>query len=209
MGSLEIILFAVLMLIYLLILGVAIACYVVSSYAGYTIAKRLYIKNPWLAWIPIGNYWIDGCIANLFDERQGCNRKWQKVLVTLAAIVFGMVLLTYVVMIGMMIYTFVNQEYMDDTSAGFIGAFIIMYIILIFAVLVSLALQVCHAICRYKIFEALAPQKAIKYIILDTIVPMAGPICMLKHKDKCDPLWKCADESHEVAEEQYNTENYF
>lgn len=209
MSSLNIIMFAVLLLVYLLILGVAIACYVVSSYAGYTIAKRLYIKNPWLAWLPIGNYWIDGCIANLFDERNGYNRKWQKVLLVLSAVAFGVVLLCYVLIVGLMISSIATQGYIDDTSMTFIGMFIIMYIIVIFAALAGTALQACHIICRYKIFESLAPEKAIKYIILDTIVPMAGPICMLKHKDKCDPGWSYVEGSYETADAVNDEENYF
>ena len=55
--------FAVMML---LIIGYGIVCYIFQSISLYTIAKRRGIKNPWLAWLPFGDYWIIGSISDDF-----------------------------------------------------------------------------------------------------------------------------------------------
>ena len=41
--------------------------YILSSVGLYTIAKRRGIKNPGLAWVPVANYWIIGCISDQYQ----------------------------------------------------------------------------------------------------------------------------------------------
>ena len=40
--------------------------YVLRSLGLYTIAKRRGIHNPWLAWLPVGDYWITGSISDQY-----------------------------------------------------------------------------------------------------------------------------------------------
>jgi len=54
-----------LMLIYLLFLLVMIALYIYSGFALMKIAKKTNTKNPWLAWIPIGNIVLMANIAKM------------------------------------------------------------------------------------------------------------------------------------------------
>lgn len=46
---------------------VALVGYIFQSIGLYTIAKNRGINNPWLAWLPIGNYWIAGSIADQYQ----------------------------------------------------------------------------------------------------------------------------------------------
>ena len=62
--------------VWLIAIGIGIAIYVLGSLGLYTIAKRRYINNPWLAWIPIGNYWIAGCLAD--QQRLGMEENDKK-----------------------------------------------------------------------------------------------------------------------------------
>jgi hypothetical protein len=40
--------------------------YIFSSKGMYAIAKRRGIEKPWLAWVPVGNMWLLGCISDQF-----------------------------------------------------------------------------------------------------------------------------------------------
>lgn len=42
----------------------SIAGYILLSLGVYTIAKRRGIGNPWLAWVPLGQSWMLGCISD-------------------------------------------------------------------------------------------------------------------------------------------------
>ena len=68
---------AVVAVVLLICSMVGIASYVMTSLSVYTIAKRREINNPWLAWIPVANYWIVGSIADDYDEKNGIKRKWR------------------------------------------------------------------------------------------------------------------------------------
>ena len=70
----------------LLVVGLfAIIGYIFRSIGLYTIAKRRGIANPWLAWLPVGYYWIAGSIADQYQyvENGAVNNK-RKILLALS-----------------------------------------------------------------------------------------------------------------------------
>ena len=74
---------------YLLILGFAIASYVMQSLALYGIAKKRDLKNVWLSWVPFANYWVIGSVTDDFDAQNGQKRKWRITLLTFALILLA------------------------------------------------------------------------------------------------------------------------
>ena len=64
-----------------------IAMYVLTSLGLYTIAKRRAIRNAWLAWIPVVNCWIIGCISDQYRYVvKGQMKSRRKSLLTLSVI---------------------------------------------------------------------------------------------------------------------------
>lgn len=173
-------------LIYLGLVALGIASYVMTSYSLCTIAKRRQIKNPWIAWIPVASDWTMGSIADDYDAQNGMKRKWRVVLITIT-IIF---LVGYILSYFALIWTFADYEFMYQfsymlPSAGEILALIIpLYIFIIFAVVGALVLETCRGICLYKIYESTVPQKAVRYLLLSLLVPMANAICLMICKDK-------------------------
>ncbi len=56
------------LLVFLLVMMVwALVCYVLTAAGFCAVAKRRGINNPWLAWIPIANYWIIGSISDQYQ----------------------------------------------------------------------------------------------------------------------------------------------
>ena len=45
----------------------AVLTYVLTSLSLYTVATRRGIQNPWLAWIPVADRWIMGCISDQYQ----------------------------------------------------------------------------------------------------------------------------------------------
>ena len=56
--------FALYAVVILFSLAVSAVFYVLQSLSLYTIANRRGIRNPWLAWIPVGSSWTIGCISD-------------------------------------------------------------------------------------------------------------------------------------------------
>lgn len=48
--------------------GLALASYALLAWGLYTIAQRRGINKPWLAWIPVANLWILGCVSDQYRQ---------------------------------------------------------------------------------------------------------------------------------------------
>lgn len=68
---------------------VAVASYVFTALAMYTIAQRREIKKAWLAWVPVLNVWILGSISDQYRYvAKGEIRNKRKVLLTVSILQF-------------------------------------------------------------------------------------------------------------------------
>lgn len=169
------------LLVYVGIIGVCIADYIMSSLGLYRLASRRGISKPWLAWIPVANAWTVGAIVDEYDERQGFSRKWRCTLLTLSIIVVGGIILGYSAMFG---FAFSQIGNTSLNMGVFLGVFIPSYIIILGAALCAMALVACQSVCLYKIFESTVPEKALKYLLLSMLVPLAEAICLLRCSEK-------------------------
>ncbi len=183
-------------LVFVCVIGISgLVSYIFTSLSYYTIAQRRQISNPWLAWIPVGNYWIIGSIADDYDKRNGINRNWRKVLLTLALIIFSAFIVFYITFIVFCISMAVSTDFSSFTGAPpleFISLIIFMYIGLFIAVIPSIALSACSYVCIYKVFESTVPEKSLKYFLLSLLVPFASVVC----------LWRCRNQGYSNLPEQ-------
>lgn len=194
----------VVLLIYIALFAYLIANYVLESLAFYKIAKAKEIENPWLSWIPVCNYYIIGRIANEYDKEKGYDRKWHKPLLTFGIIFAAVMSVGYVVFIAGSVIMSMDYGYMDYSSTLGVSLFAIGYAGILVGAVAAAVTNILSGICVYKIFEALNPEKAIKYIILYFLVPLAGPICLLKNSDRAYPE---KVETPEVTEESEDPED--
>lgn len=51
---------------YFLMFAFGVVSYVLMSIGMYRLAKSRWIRNPWLAWIPLGNLWILGSVSDQY-----------------------------------------------------------------------------------------------------------------------------------------------
>ena len=177
----------ILLLLYLLLAGIGLASYIMNAIALYKIADRRQIPNPWMSWLPFTRDWLIGSIVDDYDGRNGIKRKWRVTLLILSLISAIGILVTYVAMFaGILVLAF---HYTDtEPPIGPTLAYIMIFYValIIFACLAS-AKSICQIICIYKIYESTVPKKAVKYLLLSMLIPLAGPICLLRCKDKGYP----------------------
>lgn len=190
------------LLIYVALMGIGIAGYIMTSISFYTIAKRRNINNPFLAWIPIASSWTVGCIANRHDEKMGYSKNWQKVLLTLGIIFSVGLIITYTVLIVKILELSMGYIYAEELDwAGIL----IAYIALIIISVVGMAWTFCHTICVYEVFDLIVPEKSIKYILLYLMVPLAGAICLMKIRKNDDACFHC-ENNIVLSKNNYNDE---
>lgn len=177
---------AVLGIIYLAVFICVILDYVFRSIALQKIAKRRGIAKPWLAWIPCGNFWIIGRIADEYDARNGIKRRWGRLLLVLSITTISILIISLICLFYILISMAVKSNIYDSTSVlyQYIPAVIVFYLIMFISVFAAWILQFLSAICVYKIFESTNPVKAVKYMVLYILVPLAGGICLFLCRNK-------------------------
>ena len=209
MGAVGVVL--ILLLLYLLLAGIGLASYIMNAIALYKIADRRQIPNPWMSWLPFTRDWLIGSIVDDYDGRNGIKRKWRVTLLTLSLISAIGILVTYVAMFaGILVLAF--QYTVTEPPIGPTLAYILVfYIVLIIFVLLASAKSICQIICIYKIYESTVPKKAVKYLLFSMLIPLAGPICLLRCKDKGYPYPEQQEfisyDVAEVVDIQDNLEN--
>lgn len=201
-------------LIYLLIIGIGIADYIVTSLGVYRLASRRQIQRPWWAWIPVVNDLLLGRITEDCDARNGRKRKWSTVMLVLSLIYVGGGLLFLVAYFCVMLVAMTQAMIMNGDPTGAIV--VVFFVIMIAAViwgLAAAAYTACRYVCIYKVFESIAPEKTLKYFLLALLVPFAYGILLMKccRKGYVEPMEEQpidassveTDSTEEMQEEEY------
>ena len=122
----------------------------------------------------IGN-WVLGAVVDYHSARRGQPRRWRTVMLWICiAIVAGYVALMVVFVASA--WTMGTVEHMAEmVGIGFMLTILPLYLLLISA---CVTYTFCHAVCLYKVYEEILPEKAVKYLLLSCLVPLAIGICM-------------------------------
>lgn len=77
----------------------SLASYVLMALGMYTIAKRRGIRHAWLAWLPVANLWLLGCVSDQYQQvARGKQKAKRRAMMWLYAII--MVLAVVVVVMA-------------------------------------------------------------------------------------------------------------
>ncbi len=171
-------------LLYLICLGLGLAQYILEALSLYRIGRNCGMANPWLAWLPVGDAWVIGSIADRADSERGITRKWRVALLVLTLIVFlALFLYIAVILITVFLVSFGDLSMYDE--GVLVALFGVFYVVVFLLVIPTMLLTALQSICLYKIFESIVPEKALKYFIISLIVPLACGICLLKCSRLC------------------------
>lgn len=172
-------------LLNLLIYGVCIADYVLFSIGMYTLAKRRGVSLPGLVWVPLVRYWTIGKMVNEYEAQNGIKRKWHVTLLVLALLSVALCILTIVLLVGVMVAAI--ALYYDSFYEQVENLILLPMLAIIALFVVERLSTVFTSIGIFKIFESTVPQKAVKYLMLYLLVPLARGICFLKIRNLGHP----------------------
>ncbi len=170
-----------LVVFYAVMLAFLVLTYVLQGLGLSAIAKRRGINNPWLAWVPIGNGWMLGCISDQYQyvvKRQEKSKR--KLLLGLgiativAAVVMGAI---YGFLMGSLIMGHGDEEAMLVTLLPMSGVSIIMSII-------SIIYSVFYYMALYDLFRSCEPKNAVIYLILCIFVSVVQPFLLFACRNK-------------------------
>lgn len=158
----------------------AIVGYVFQSIGLYTLAKRRGIANPWLAWLPVGYYWIAGSIADQYryvTEGSVKNRRTILLALSIAGIVVSSLVST---MVNGSFMLSTGEVSMDQlTSLGTMGT-----VLNLVTSALEIATFVFWQIALYDLYSSCNPRNNVLFLVLGIIFGFLVPFFIFACRNK-------------------------
>ncbi len=185
---------------YVMLMVFSVLAYIFQGRAMYAVAQRRGIEKPWLAWVPVGNCWMIGCISDQYRYvKLGQVKNKRKLLLWLEIGVVGATVLATVVMIllalrGMdvfnMDYSAIDGGSAESYAVAMLGILAACFIL----VAVSVAYMIVYYMALWDYFHSCNPQYAKLFFLLSVLVTYPQPFFMFmcRNKDQGMPLRRYA-----------------
>lgn len=173
--------------------------WVFRSLAMYTIGKRRGLKNPWLAWIPVGTEWIIGSVSDQYQYlTQGKNRNRRKILLilSLTAMVIGWASTA----LGFSRVFWFLEAYGANLSHDAVAEMVFPMTGTMLLGLVSsgvgIAAYVFRQISMYDLYRSCDTKNAVPYLVFSILFGVLEPVFLmiLRNRDDGMPPRKAAAE---------------
>lgn len=188
----------------------AIVSYILGALGFYTIANRRGIHHAWLAWVPIGNLWLIGCISDQYQALSKGKVKNKRKLMLGLGIVYGVCIVVILVtcvalfvqmfaMGGMLFgeeilysddsYTGYYEEfYSDEIPAELLSWVIGMGISSLVLCLVAIPMMIVQYIALYDVYASCDPENAVLFLLLSIFLGISAFLVFIcKDKDRGMP----------------------
>ena len=170
-----------------------IAMYVLTSLGLYTIAKRRAIRNAWLAWIPVVNCWMVGCISDQYRYVvKGQVKSKRKALLTLSIIQIGLAL-AFFAALTVTIICGVNTSVAVTGYSRILESVMVPLIVTLGLVLpmagVGIAKAIIYYMSMYDLYTSCAPENNVLFLVLSIIFRVTEPFFIFfnRNNDKGMP----------------------
>lgn len=181
--------FAVFYIIYMLAVSAfGIAAYVLRSIGLYSIAKRRGINHPWMAWVPVVDMWLLGCISDQFQYVvKGKNKNKRKWLLGLN-IAMWVVYIVFFVFFGIMMFDVASGAMggmsEDQLLAGLMGPMMGMLGSMIPLMGLAIAVMVVRYIAMYDLYTSCNPQNNVLFLVLSIFFSVTEPFFIFFNRKK-------------------------
>lgn len=170
----------------------SIAAYVLTALALYTIARRRGLKNPWLAWIPVADYWLLGSLSDQYRYVvRGEHKSKRKILL------FFRILITImqVSLMGLLVnlcFHAVGNAFFGTMSEERIFQILHQALNLLVVCLPLLGISIAYAVLRYMalydIYKSLDPANCVLFLVLSILFGITEPFFLFFSRNKDDGM---------------------
>lgn len=156
-----------------------IAAYILTALAIYRISCRRGLNHPWLAWVPVINFWLLGSLSDQYQYvvkgEIRSRRKWLLSLNILKTVIMMMVVILGVVTAGTL---FANHP---SEVMGLAVALLGLVLPLAACVI---ALCVIRYMALFDLYRSLDPGNAVLYLVLSILFSPTEPFFLFFNRDK-------------------------
>ena len=186
-----------------------IAAYVLTSMAIYTVARRRGLNNPWLAWIPVINWWLLGSLSDQYQYvvkgKNTSRRKWLLVLNILKNLLVAGFFVYAIAIVGSALK---NGPFgmFGRGAADLLAPVLTLLSFALPFVSIVIALCIIRYIALYDVYRSLDPSNAVLYLVLSILFSPTEPFFLFFNREKelgMPPRKAHADTPPEPIEVEY------
>ena len=156
-----------------------IGMYVLTALGLYTMAKRRSISKPWLAWIPVVNCWIIGCISDPYRYVvKGPVKSKRKSLLVLTIIQMALntiFTVTLMVTIFFGVNTALSVTGYNRVMESIMVPMVITLGLLLPMIGVGIAKAVVYYMAMYDLYTSCSPENNVLFLVLSIVFRVTEP----------------------------------
>ena len=162
-----------------------ILCYVFTSLALYTIAKRRGIRNYGLAWVPVANLWILGSISDQYKYVTAGKVQGRRKLLLGLGIVNA---LSSVLAVSVAVAVVMNALTASSIENWLIGLAWALGAVALLILLVDIIFIVLYFISLYNVYASCMPGNATLFLVLSIFFSVTTPFFLFACREKDDGM---------------------
>lgn len=165
---------------------VGVVFYVLQAVGVYKIARRRGLKHAWLAWLPVGREWIQGCISDQYQyvvKGQIRNRRFVMLILAAVSTILGVIMsLGSFGVIGSMISAIFGIG--DPHQMQVVAPVMAGSLATLFNSAVSIAYLVFFVITLHDLYASCSPGNTVVFLVLGIIFAFLQPIFVFACRNK-------------------------
>ena len=170
----------------------AIASYVLTALALYTIARRRGLKSPWLAWIPVANSWLLGSLSDQYRYVvKGEIKSKRKILLFFRILITIMCLSLFGLLISLCARAFggimqgVGPDALLEQILALVGN---LLIVLLPLACISIAYAVLRYMALYDVYKSMDPGNCVMFLVLSILFGVTEPFFLFFSRNRDDGM---------------------
>lgn len=162
-----------------------LAMYVMEAVGLYTIARRRGLKNPWMAWVPVLNHWLLGCVSDQYRYVVKGEIRSRRVLLLVLAVASALIS-----WVGSGVSMANSMKLADIMESGYVYGGLISgtvgtgILVGLAGTVVSIVLKVFRHMALYDVYTSCDPHNNVLYLVLGIIFDFLNPIFLFANRNK-------------------------
>lgn len=173
-----------------------VAAYIFTALALYTIAKRRGIQKPWLAWIPVVNVWVLGCISDQYRDVALGQVKYRRktllwlniVMAALCAMILVAVLIVFSEVALLILTNMTGTEEMKQQVFEVLNSTLPLLASMALAAIPLIIVAVFYCVFYYTalhdLFKSCDPASATLFTVLSILIGISLPVFLFLCRNK-------------------------
>ena len=167
----------------------AVASYVLTALALYTVARRRGLKYPWLAWIPVASCWLLGSLSDQYRYVVKGEHTHRRVFLLCFRILTMLLTASLLGLVGTLCFQVFDSMMRQDVIPDLLWMQIFrqatsLLVVGLPLLGISIAYWVFRFMALYDVYKSMEPENAVLFLVLSILFRVTEPFFLFFSRNK-------------------------